>query len=404
MRVSTTQFYYQNALQMSNKESGLNEQAKYLSSGKRVLTAKDDAVQYSTLIGYKEQLAAIEKYKTNITQATNRNSLQEISFSQAEDVMQEIKTMMIQANNGALSSSERNVIAAQAKNSLNQMLDIANTKDENGSYIFAGYQTDKTPFTLQLDNSVSYEGDSGVRELQIGKNLAVATNQPGDLAFLKIPNPDGDFSAIYQNNTSGISINKAVIIDPSTYDPLTNAPNFRFDFTDTTADGEANQVTVTDSASNTLLVVNPYTAGQILNFNGLEVQFDGVPEPGDQIDIEPKQEISVFETIKSAIDWVTSTSNSAINAAEYSDVLNKVNASLNYMSTQRGEVGIRLQMTENQESKHADTALYLAQSSSSIEDLDYAKAVSEFDQAQTALQVAQQSFIQIKDLSLFNYI
>jgi flagellar hook-associated protein 3 FlgL len=404
MRVSTTQFYYQNALQMSNKESGLNEQAKYLSSGKRVLTAKDDAVQYSKLIGYKEQLAAIEKYKTNITQATNRNSLQEISFAQAEDVMQEIKTMMIQANNGALSSTERNVIAAQAKNALNQMLDVANTKDENGSYIFAGYQTDKTPFTLQLDNSVSYEGDSGVRELQIGNNLAVATNQPGDLAFLNIPNPDGDFSAIYQTNNSGISINKAVIIDPSTYDPLTNAPNFRFDFTDTTADGEANQVTVTDSATNTLLVVNPYTAGQVLNFNGLEVQFDGVPEPGDQIDIEPKQEISVFETIKSAIDWVTSTSNTAVNAAEYSDVLNKVNASLNYMSTQRGEVGIRLQITENQESKHADMALYLAQSSSSIEDLDYAKAVSEFDQAQTALQVAQQAFIQIKDLSLFNYI
>jgi len=404
MRVSTAQFYFQNSQRLSQKESGLNEQAKYLSSGKRVLTAKDDAVQYSTLTGYKEQISSIEKYQKNITQSKNRNSLQELSFAQAEDVMQQIKTMMIQANNGALSSTERSVIAAQTKHTLNQMLDIANTKDESGSYIFSGYQTDKTPFTLQLDSSVSYAGDSGVRELQIGKSLSVATNQPGDKAFLKVPNPDGDFSAIYQTNTSGITLNKAIITSPSTHNDLTNPPNYRFDFADTTADGSANEVTITDSATNTLLVVNPYTSGQILAFNGIEVQFDGIPAPGDQIDITPKKDLSIFDTIKSAIDWISTTNNTAKSKAEYSDVLNKINASLNYTSTQRAEMGIRLQLTDNQESNHADTGLYLAQGASNIEDLDYAKAVSDFEQAQTALQISQQTFIKVKDLSLFNYI
>jgi flagellar hook-associated protein 3 FlgL len=404
MRVSTSQFYFQNSLQMSNKESGLNDQVKYLSSGKRVLTAKDDAVQYSTLAGYKEQLSSVSKYQRNITQSLNRNSLQEISFAQAEDVMQEVKQMLIQANNGSLSKNERAVIAAQTKFTLNQMLDISNTKDENGNYIFSGYQTDITPFTLQLDNTVTYDGDSGLRELQIGKSLNIATNQPGDIAFLNVPNPDGDFSAIYQTNTSGISLNNAVVIDPSSYDSISNPPNYRFDFADTNADGNANEVTITDSAANTLLVVNPYTSGQVLSFNGINVQFKGIPAPGDQIDIEPKQTRSVFETIKDAIDWIDSPNNSAQGAAEYADTLNKVNASLNYMSTQRAEIGIRLQLIENQEGKHADTALYLTQGASNIEDLDYAKAVSDFEQAQTALQISQQTFVKVKDLSLFNFI
>ncbi|MEW6989333.1 flagellar hook-associated protein FlgL [Colwelliaceae bacterium 6441] len=404
MRVSTSQFYYQNALQMSNKESGLNDQAKYLSSGKRVLTAKDDAVQFSTLTGYKEQLAAVDKYQRNITQATNRNSLQEVSFAQAEDVMQEVKRMMIQANNGALSKSERAVIAAQTKFALNQMLDIANTKDESGGYIFSGYQTDKTPFTLQLDNTVIYAGDSGVRDLQVGKNLSVATNQPGDVAFLKAPNPVGDFSAVYQTNMGGVTLNKAQIINPSTYDSITNPPNYRFDFADTTADGNVNEVTITDSASNTLLVINPYSTGQIMNFNGLEVQFNGTPLPGDQIDIAPKENISIFDTIKNAIDWIKNPTNAAQSTAEYNDVLSQINESLNYMSSQRAEMGIRLQLTANQESNHADTHLYLSQGASAIEDLDYAKAVSDFEQAQVALQISQQTFIQVKDLSLFNYI
>ena len=52
MRVSTAQFYLQSAQQMSQKSADVNEQMEHLSSGKRVLTAKDDAVAYGTLSGF----------------------------------------------------------------------------------------------------------------------------------------------------------------------------------------------------------------------------------------------------------------------------------------------------------------------------------------------------------------
>ncbi|MFT5003812.1 MAG: flagellar hook-associated protein 3 FlgL, partial [Flavobacteriales bacterium] len=66
MRVSTSQFYLQSALLMNQKSADVNEQMEHLSSGKRVLTAKDDAVSYGTLAGYKNDLANIEQYKRNI--------------------------------------------------------------------------------------------------------------------------------------------------------------------------------------------------------------------------------------------------------------------------------------------------------------------------------------------------
>ena len=100
MRVSTAQFYFQNSQQLTNKQSEVNDQINYLSSGKRVITAKDDAVSYGTLAGYKDELANIEKYKRNIIQAENRNSLQDISFGNAENLMQELKRIFTQANNG----------------------------------------------------------------------------------------------------------------------------------------------------------------------------------------------------------------------------------------------------------------------------------------------------------------
>ncbi len=401
MRVSTAQFYFQNSQQLTNKQSSVNEQINYLSSGKKVLTAKDDAVSYGTLAGYKDELANIEKYKRNITQAENRNSLQDVSFGKAEDLMQELKRIFTQASNGTLSGDDLASLAEQAKNSQSQLLDVANTKDETGGYIFAGFQIHKEPFALQQDNTVTYQGDSGIRELQIAKNISVATNQSGDAAFSNVPNELGDFSANYLSNTSGFSVINATITDPSSYDTATNPPDYKFSFS------APNDLTVTDSNGAVVVPTAPYVAGQTIAFNGVEVQLSGNPLPGDEVDLSPEQNISIFNTIKSAIDWMqsgTSPANPLQHEVDYDAILSQLDQGLNHMTTRRSEAGIRLQLIDSQANNHADAELMLASGKSNLEDLDFAKAVATFEQSKVALQAAQQSFVQVKDLNLFNFI
>ncbi|GLX77652.1 flagellar hook-associated protein FlgL [Thalassotalea insulae] len=401
MRVSTAQFYYQNSQRLSEKQSGVNDQMKYISSGKRVLTAKDDAVSYGTLVGYKDELANIEKYQKNIIQAENRNQLQENSFANAELLMQQLKQLFIQANNGTLSDSDLSSLADLGEDIQSQMLDIANAKDETGGYVFAGYQIDKKPFNLQPDNSVTYVGDNGKRELQIAKSILVETNQPGDEAFQQVDNPIGDFSATYVNNNSGISVGRAVVATPSAYDPLTNPPDYKFVFT------SATDLTVTDGGGATVFTTAAYVPGQTVAFNGVEVQISGNPLPGDEFDLTPDDSVGIFETIKSAIDWMNvgaSPVNSQLHQVDYGEILDQIEAGLNHITTQRTESGVRLKMIETQKNNHLDSELYLSQGQSQIEDLDFAKAIAAFEQSQVALQAAQQTFIQIKGLSLFNYI
>lgn len=401
MRVSTAQFYFQNSQQLTSKQSIVNEQVNYLSSGKRVLTAKDDAVSFGTLAGYKDELANIEKYQRNIIQAENRNSLQDTSFGNAEDLMQKLKQVFIQANNGTMSDQDLSSLADQAKNTLSQLLDIANTKDETGGYIFSGYQTDTRPFSIQPDQTVSYQGDSGVRELQVGKGISVATNQSGDVAFQNVKNAQGDFSANYVTNTSGFSVNKATITDPSSYDITTNPPDYKFTFS------LPNDLTVTDANNIVVVPTAPYIAGQTIAFNGIEVQLSGNPLPGDEVDITPEENISIFETIKNAISWMkigTSPTDPVKHGVDYAETLSQLDQALNHMTNRRSTAGIRLQLIDSQESNHADAQLNLASGQSNLEDLDFAKAVATFEQSKVALQAAQQSFVQVKDLNLFNYI
>ncbi len=84
--------------------------------------------------------------------------------------------------------------------------------------------------------------------------------------------------------------------------------------------------------------------------------------------------------------------------------MSRNNSTLYRVARESGEAGVRLKLVENQDSNHSDRELNLAKGQSNLEDIDFAKAVATFEQSQVALQAAQQTFVQIKGLSLFNYI
>ncbi|MBA6382177.1 flagellar hook-associated protein FlgL [Colwellia sp. BRX10-6] len=407
MRVSTAQFYLQSSQQMSQKSSDVNDQMAYLSSGKRVLTAKDDAISYSTLAGYNNDLANIEKYKRNITMAESHNNIQEIVFAGVEDILNNIKDQMLQANNGAMTDVDIQAIAKQTRNSFEQILELANSQNANGDYIFSGFKTDQQPFSQHVDGSVSYSGDSGVRELQIAKNIKIPTNQTGDATFLKVDNPIGDFTANYTSNTSGVALASANVTDRGTYNTSAMPHDYTF-----TVDALTNDLTVTDVNGNIAFPVAPATpaphlAGQTISFDGIEVTLSGNPLPGDSFTMSEQENVSIFETINDAISWME---NSAVSTnleqhqVDYNTLLDQFNSAMTHITSKRVDSGVRLQVLESQQSRHLDMELNLSSGKSNIEDLDFAKAISEFEQSKIALQASQQAFTKVQGLTLFNYI
>jgi flagellar hook-associated protein 3 FlgL len=412
MRVSTAQFYLQSSQQMSSKTSDVNEQMAYLTSGKRVLTAKDDAVSYGTLAGYKDDLANIEKYKRNITQAESHNSMQEVAFSNAEDILNKIKDLMLQANNGAMSSEDLQALAKETTHNLDQLLDLANSQNENGDYIFSGYQTEQQPFSQQVDGSVSYSGDSGVRELQIAKNIKIPTNQTGDAAFMKVDNAIGDFSVDYppnatflNANTSSVAVESANIVDRGVYNTSTGPYIF-------TTDPVTNDLTVTDGGGLPVFPVlpalpAPYVAGQTISFEGIDVTLSGNPLPGESFTINEQAEVNIFDAVNDAVSWMeqgvvsTDTEQHQVN---YNSILDQLSNSTSHMTSRQVDAGIRLQVLDSQESRHLDSALSAETGKSNIEDLDFAKAIAQFEQSKIALQASQQAFSKVQGLSLLNYI
>ncbi|GAA0815486.1 flagellar hook-associated protein FlgL [Colwellia asteriadis] len=406
MRVSTSQFYLQSAQNMAARNTDVHKQATYIDSGKRVLTAKDDAVSYSSLAGYKEGINQISQYTRNITLSTGSNQQTETAFEVTQDVLLNVKSRFIQANNGSLSDDDRQSLATQMKQYLEQVLDIANSKDETGGFIFSGHQIDKQPFALQADRSVIYQGDSGINQLAISNSVVVNMNQSGDEAFVKIANAVGDFSPEYNTNNGSATVTRAVVADRGSYDVATFPPGYTLDFTDADNNGQL-EVVVTDSAANPVSTIDPFVPGQPFTFNGVEVTIEGTPEVGDQFGLGEDEDVSIFETLKAAIEWLETDStaaNTSQHQIDYGHILSQINSAASHISAQQGIMGVNLQLIVSQESQHLDTNLSLEKGRSSIEDLDFYQAATTLEQSKVALEAAQLTFSKIQGLSLLNYI
>lgn len=84
------------------------------------------------------------------------------------------------------------------------------------------------------------------------------------------------------------------------------------------------------------------------------------------------------------------------------DHLDQIDTALGQILDVRSQIGARLNVVNSQDEVNQDFTLAIQETKSQVEDLDLAAAISEFNLQITALQAAQQAFIRVQGLSLFN--
>ena len=97
------------------------------------------------------------------------------------------------------------------------------------------------------------------------------------------------------------------------------------------------------------------------------------------------------------------TATAARNSAFSNSLLQIDGAMDNVMSTQ-SSVGARLRTIDNQRESTLDFNLTAQTTLSSLEDLDMAAAISEYQEQYSMLEISQKTYVQLQQLSLFNLI
>ena len=280
---------------------------------------------------------------------------------------------------------------------LGQLVDIANSRDGAGRFLFSGNLDATTPVSV-MGNSYTYNGDQGQREIQIGDSRRIFDGDSGDDVFFRIRAGNGTFttSAAAANSGSAV-IGQSSVTDTTQYDNAAYSVQFL----------TADDYEVRDSG-NVVIATGTYQSGSAIEFRGIEFSLEGAAAAGDVFDVAPSPYQSVFSSVQ---QMITAVETVVFDDQTRADLNNGINAGLQNIDQGIGNVldvqtriGSRLAAIESQIDSNGAFALTVQDTLGSIEDLDYAEALSRLSLESTTLEAAQKSFVATQRLSLFDYI
>jgi len=221
---------------------------------------------------------------------------EDTTMQSVSDLLVRAKEVSVQGANDTLSAGDKKTLAAEMQALRDQMLSLANTKDSNGNYLFAGSRVKQPAFAETANGSPMYMGDQTRMNVRVSEQQSIPVNRTGTDAFVPVSRLD----------KNGVTIG-----------------------------------------------------------------------------------VGFFEVMDNLI--------AGLNTANGNDIRRG-------LSLAHAQVGTNLNMVDQQTMILEDTALNLKSTLSSIEDLDYASAITKMNQQMMSLEAAQASFAKVSQLNLFNYI
>jgi flagellar hook-associated protein 3 FlgL len=405
MRISTPFIQMREIETIVTQQRNLMETQNQLATGKRILVPSDDPVATSESLSVKQAIATVNQYQDNATAATNRLSLEESIMGQVTEVMQRVRELTVQGMNATQTNESRKAIAVEVRQRMEDLLALANSTDGNGEYLFAGAQVQTKPFVPNSSGGFSYLGDETHRFLQVSTERRIADSDSGAAVFQQIRNGTGTYvtQANPANTGNGIILPSG---DSSSFVP--SLPNgYTIDFTQALPTDPLTYE-VRDSAGLVVSGPIPYVDGNAIDVGGTVVTISAVPLDGDSFTVRSSNNQDVFKTVKNIADGLETSLNSSADWAKFlngaNDSLLALDQGINKAGSVRASIGARLNAIDSQSYINEDQILQNKQTLSKIEDVDYAEAISRLNLQMTGLEAAQQSYVKVQGLSLFNYI
>ncbi|MBS0343888.1 MAG: flagellar hook-associated protein FlgL, partial [Proteobacteria bacterium] len=276
MRISTQTFYDQSQSAMGSQQLNLFRIQQKVATGRNILTPSDDPVGAARALGVSQSLSEGAQYAASRSQATGMLSREDDALQNVVSVLQNLKTLTVQAGNGTLSDADRASLATTIQSNLDQLVGLANSDDGNGQFIFAGFKSATAPFALQAGGGYQYLGDQGQRLMQVDVARQMPTTDDGRSVFQSVQGGAGYVAAGSAANT-GTGVFGTVSVTDAT------AAGYGKDFTISFAGG--NYSVQTKDTPPTVVTTGAYVEGTPITFGGLSMSISGKPADGDSFDV-----------------------------------------------------------------------------------------------------------------------
>ncbi|MEQ8639559.1 MAG: flagellin [Alphaproteobacteria bacterium] len=200
-----------------------------LSSGTRVLSAKDDAASLAIGSRLNAEVQAMKQASVNASQAVSMLQIADGAMAKTDDILVRMKSLSVQAGSGNLSSTERSLIDNEYQALLLEVDRIAQDTEFNGTALVNGSSTTSTARSSLSGSvveaadgfaSIAFNDSVGNAEFTVSFNATTNVLTINNLTSGQSEGVDIGATAITGNNTQTVNFSNlgATVVLNSAFD------------------------------------------------------------------------------------------------------------------------------------------------------------------------------------------
>jgi flagellar hook-associated protein 3 FlgL len=416
MTISTSLFFSRGVDLMSKSQTDLAKLQEKVASGKELVRPSDGVDLALNISRLKSSIAKLDSYKDSLNAVNDRLRIEESYMTGTSDVLRQIKTLTIQGANASMSLSDKNVIATQIDELINELVNQANGADVNGNFLFAGTRVATRPYQLDDSGIFRYQGDqvntsvdfSSTRQTVIGRSgpdvfqsvftgemlnvvpgiydvALTGSVEEGDVFSVSLDGVTYDYTA--ESGDSAETVLEAIQAEIETAIAAGTHESITLSVLDDT-------MTITaDDGYERRIIGTTVNAVDGIESQGLTVTETQTPDPGRP------EKIEFFQSLQELTDLLRVGDQQSVQSK-----LDEVDQMIDQATLGLADIGVEMSTIDAQIAINEDLKLGLQMALSGKEDLDYAAAITKMQAQMLSLEAAQSSFAKISQLTLFDYI
>jgi len=178
---------------MRMREWRMNEIQNRMAEQTRVKELRDDPVAAAHSTRYTSKIHRLTRFTRNIDTARGNLRIAEGYMSSANDILHRIREIAVQGATGTYTRQETTYMAEEVNELLNELVEIANAKNGDGSTIFAGDRTGGAAYRIlrggvpgtdkNVVTSVDYIGTAAPGKIEISEGSYIDAALQGNRVF-----------------------------------------------------------------------------------------------------------------------------------------------------------------------------------------------------------------------------
>jgi flagellar hook-associated protein 3 FlgL len=175
MRIASTQFHATLNRSLELNQTAVSRLTQQMASGKSVMVPSDDPVTSVRLSRLTREEAIISQYRENIGAVKIRLSKNETYLTGMVDDLTAANDLLVWAADGSNTPDDLKSMVDSLVALRDSLAYTANTRDQEGNYLFSGTQTETAPLAFD-GTAYSYAGNDGEQKVVVGNGISQAVN------------------------------------------------------------------------------------------------------------------------------------------------------------------------------------------------------------------------------------